>query len=42
MSENSIVIPRKLIHPGKKRAYPSSFIGIVLYVDIGIFGIQIN
>lgn len=26
MSENSIVIPRKLVHLGKKRAYPSSFV----------------
>lgn len=26
MSEDSIVIPRKLVHSGKKRAYPSSFI----------------
>lgn len=26
MSENYIVIPRKLIHSGNKRAYPSSFI----------------
>lgn len=26
MSEDSIVIPRKLVHSGKKRAYPSSFV----------------
>lgn len=26
MSKNTIVIPRKLVHSGKKRAYPSSFV----------------
>lgn len=26
MSKDSIVIPRKLVHSGKKRAYPSSFV----------------
>lgn len=33
MSENSIVILRKLVHSGKKRAYPSSIdLSILDYV----------